>query len=190
MRKLLYILATITLLVTACNKKAEKETPVPRPEAYFRIEVPDTTYLPYRIGDEIIMLNAAIDSIETVHVGDNYWLTATYPDNRATLYLTITDVSVTTESQVIENRTERMSLNTGGNQCYIENFRTGKGRTATLLVTPSGSPTPVQLMVIGHGDKIITVAASCEEAATARTDSLQPVVNMLVRDLNHMSTIL
>lgn len=191
MKHTLYIIAIAVLSLTACNdKSASRETPVPRPEAYFRIEVPDTSYTPHRIGDEIILLNSAIDSIEVAHNGDNYWLTATYPDNHATVYLTITNVTIATEPRVIENRTERMSLNTGGNQCYIENFRTGKGRTATLLVTPSGSPTPVQLMIIGHGDKIITVAAGCDEAATARADSIQPIVDMLARDINHMSATL
>lgn len=191
MRGFVVITALLALIVSACGSRTDhKEPPMPRPEAYFRLELPDTTYLPQRVGDEIIMLNAVIDSIETRSMGNNHWLTATYPDGRATLYLTITDVTPATEPLVLENRTERMSLNTGGNQCYIENFRTGKGRTATLLVTPSGSPTPVQLMVVGHGDKIITVAAGCEEAATARADSIQPVVDMLARDLTHMSATL
>lgn len=185
--RLIVIIAILTSMIACSSRENPREIPVPRPEAYFRLNLPDTIYTPHDMGGEIIMLNESIDSIVTVNAGKNYWLTASYPDNKATIYLTVTEVTPATEAQVIENRTERMSLNTGGNQCYIENSRTGKGRTATLLITPAGSPTPVQLMVIGHADKIITVAANCDEAATARPDSLQPVIDMLVRDLNHMA---
>lgn len=182
------IIATIVIMTGCESSKAPREVPVPRPEAYFRLQIPDTVYYPHMLGGEIIMLNAAIDSVETVTLGNNSWLTASYPDSRATIYLTITDVDASNEAGVMANRTERMSLNTGGNQCYIENSRTGKGRTATLLITPTGSPTPVQLMIHSRGDKIITVAANCDEAATARPDSIQPVIEMLVRDLNYMAT--
>ncbi|MDE6085197.1 MAG: hypothetical protein K2G40_02185 [Muribaculaceae bacterium] len=184
----LYVIAIIAIATGCQSTPAPREVPVPRPEAYFRLEIPDTVYYPSLLGGEIIMLNSAIDSVETVSIGRNSWLTASYPGGRATIYLTITEIDASTEAEVMENRTERMSLNTGGNQCFIENSRTGKGRTATLLITPAGSPTPVQLMIHGHGDKIITVAANCEEAATARPDSIQPVVEMLVRDINYMAT--
>ena len=186
---LMTLIIAIIAIVTGCQSpSAPREVPIPRPEAYFRLEIPDTAYYPTMLGGEIIMLNQAIDSVETVSIGKNSWLTASYPGGRATIYLTITEIDASNEAEVMENRTERMSLNTGGNQCYIENSRTGKGRTATLLITPTGSPTPVQLMIHAHGDKIITVAANCDEAATARPDSIQPVVEMLMRDLNYMAT--
>lgn len=177
----LYIL--LTAVTAACGSNLNKDIPVPRRTAYHRLDIPAPAYTLRPSGGFTLQLNNSIDSIESSRQG---WITARYPDNMATLYITISNLSGTDARETIDNRVERLSLNTGGEPTEVKSFTTLSGLDARLIVTPSGSPTPVQFIATDHKTILMSGSAMVQEATSAAADSIAPIIEMLERDITHM----
>lgn len=174
----------IAVAVTACNSHAVKDIPVPRPAAYHRITLPDSTYRTTDAGLVSLQLNAATN--DTIVTAGNSWITSHYPDLGTSVYITVNELSPSSATSAIDNRVERLSLNTGGNPTEVSSFTTPAGLDAKIIVTPSGTPTPVQFIATDHASILVSGTATVADAATAPTDSLLPVINMLQRDITHL----
>ena len=121
MRSILsYIL--IAIAVAACNSHATKDIPVPRPAAYHRITLPDSTYRVTNAGLVSLQLNAA--TIDTIVTAGNCWITSHYPDLGTSIYITVNELSPSSATKAVDNRVERLSLNTGGNPTEVSSFTT------------------------------------------------------------------
>lgn len=185
-RPYLLITALAALLSTACGGVTHRgDIPVPRPTGYARIELPDSTFRPHAAGGITLQLNAAVDSVTTVDKENQSWVTASYGALDASLYITVTHLDAGTAAEAIDNRIERLSLNTGGRPTEVISFVTSHGLDARIIVTPRESPVPVQFLVTDHRTLLVSGSAMLEAAATAPPDSVSPVVGMLRRDITH-----
>ena len=165
-----------------CSKAPTADIPVPRRHAYPRIEIPAATYRADTIGSLPVELNEA-----TVAATDSPgWLTAGYRSLNTEIYMTLTPLAVDTEQELIANRVERLSMNTGGAATEVVETVNANGWECTLLVTPSGSPTPVQFLAVDPGRLMLSGSAMTEGATSAPADSIRPVVDMLRRDITHL----
>ena len=159
---------------------------MPRPQAYPRIAIPDSVFRPVSVGDITLQLNAAVDSLSVRgSLNGSWWVTALYNDFDASLFITVTPLSPADALSTIDNRVERLSLNTGGLPTEVTSFTTSAGLDARIIVTPQGSPVPVQFLVTDHNTLLVSGSATLEAAATAPPDSIAPVIDMLRRDVTH-----
>lgn len=181
----LYLAAVIAL--ASCSGGGDN-IPVPRPVAYPRIELPDSTYSTVDAGRVSLQLNsAATYSADSVAKG---WITVTYPQDVAAIYITATDLSPENADQIIDNRIERLSINTGGLPTEMTSFITPARLHSRILTTPSGTPTPVQFIITDHKSILVSGSATARNAASAPADSIVPIVKMLERDIIHLSKTL
>lgn len=191
MRRHCYIAALmLAAIATACQGNGNRDIPVPRRTAYQRMQLPPATYRPVTLGSVTLNLNASADTTGTAHSGSNEWLTAQYPGGLAQLYITVSQATPTNIDEMIDNRVERLSLNTGGAETQVSSFTTPGGMDARIVVTPHDSPTPVQFIATDHATTLVSGSAHVRDAATAPADSLAPVIEMLTRDITHLVTTL
>lgn len=169
------------LMATSCGGRGGDTQAVPRPQAYARMALPDSVYTPVD-GVPLHLEGNAAARVDTRD--DATKIDIAYPGLGAVIYLTLTPVTDETAPEVIANRSERMARNAGDNTTEVLDLTTAAG-DARITVTPTGSPTPVQF-IARRGDIVVSGQAFVDAAATVRTDSLQPLVDMLRRDVIHM----
>jgi len=164
------------------------ERPVPRPAAFVRIEPYDAVFHELDSVPVHFLVN---DSAVIVPDGrrapaGSRWVTLAYPRYGAALvYLTFTPVTSSSAGDVVENRIERMSLNSGGGRSELTEFTSDGGFACRLLSTPAGTVTPVQF-IAASPRLVVSGALFLKGAASASSpDSLAPVVSAVSRDLVH-----
>lgn len=181
-RRLLRILLCM-LILTACGGKKEnrQDAPVPRREAYPRLSLPEALYRVDSVGGIPLEVNEkALSTVE-----NERWLTLSYPNQSAVIYITLTTIE-NNDRDPVTNRLERLSMNTGGAPTTVNEFVNNHGYNCLLMFTPAGSPTPVQFIAVIPGDLMLSGSAMVDGLPTAPADSLKPVVEMLKRDITHM----
>lgn len=158
----------------------------PRPRAFHRIEVPAERYDTINASGVDIVKNAEAVFVDKNGDGSSGWFDIVYPSlGNATMYCSITSIDNSTAESVISNRTERMSLNTGGNRTEISEFVTPAGYECTMLVTPAGTLTPVQFIAAG-GERVISGTLMINASQGFRPDSIAPVTDAVRRDVEIM----
>lgn len=186
-----YCLVSVTcaaIALSACSSNGSNAD-VPRPRAYVRMELPDSTYTTVDINGLHLERNAAAThTIGTTSVPGAAAIDITYPGLNAIIYITDTPVGDDNAAEVLDNRNERMMRNTGDNTTELIDMAI-QGGQARITTTPTGSPTPVQFIATQPGH-IVSGQAFVDAAATVRSDSLQPLVDMLRRDIIHMVSTL
>lgn len=178
----LYLLTALATI--SCGHSDRHDIPVPRHVAYHRITIPDPVYRISKAGPVSIQLNASVN--DTIITAGNSWVTAHYPGMDASIYITVTEISPATADETIDNRIERMSLNTGGHTTEVISFTTPAGIDARMTVTRTGSPTPVQFMATDHKEILVSGAGTAGLSVTAPADSISPITAMLERDIIHL----
>ncbi|MDE6489942.1 MAG: hypothetical protein K2L49_02155 [Muribaculaceae bacterium] len=168
---------------------------VPRPEGYPRIEL----YPPsYTVVSPVGGLSLEVNSgavVDTARIGGaaettSRWFNLQYPDYRAVIYCTYTPVDKASVASVLDNRRERMALNSGGLPGEIVEVENRNGVTGQLLVTPAGSVNPVQFLATDSRRFVLSGAMTFIGAATVDADSVAPVVDAVCADMIHMLTTL
>lgn len=187
-RNILFVcrLSLIACLAAACGRSPAGDIPVPRQHAYPRLSVPPAVYKADSVGKLPVMLNEAV----AISSESPDWLTAEYKGLNTRIFITFTNLDVDNADQLIANRIERLSMNTGGAPTEVTETLTPNGRECTLLVTPSGSPTPVQFIAVSPGQWMLSGSGMIDATPAAPSDSLRPVVDMLRRDILHLLTTL
>ena len=164
-----------TLLIAGILAACSGTPAVPKPEAWPRIEAYPPTYT---MVDGFALNDSAVVSYPA-----EGQLSAAYPRYGATLYLTRTATPTERQQQeVIDNRTERMALNTGGADTEITELMSTNGYACRLLVTPLRTATPVQFIAVGKKD-VVSGSIFLPKAATAPSDSLTPTIDALTTDI-------
>lgn len=169
-------------VLTGCKGSPAADLPVPRQYAYPRIQVPEALYRQDTIGSVAVAVNASAVT-DSPEAG---WLTATYPGLDAEIYFTLTPLTADNAESLIANRVERLSMNTGGAPTEVVETVNPNAWECTLLVTPSGSPTPVQFLAVEPGKWMLSGSAMIAGATSAPKDSIRPTVDMLRRDITHL----
>ena len=167
---ILAILAIIATAVAACSRPAA----TPRPRAYPRATVYPATYREVSAPP----LTLTVNDSARVLPGENGGFDLVYPAYGVRVYCSLTPVSGRDEAvSVLENRTERMALNTNG---AAGQMTTMPGRV--LLVTPTAAMTPVQFLATDSATYVLSGAAVSANPS-APVDSLRPQVEALERDI-------
>ena len=183
----IYATAILLLMVLmGCGglTQSDSQQPVPRPRAFYRMNLPDSVYNSHEVNGVELRLNAAMDELE---INDEKgWLTARYPHELATMYVTVNRFAAGEASREIDNRIERLSLNTGGAPTEITSYITSNNLEARIIITPTGTPTPVQFLFTDYRSIMISGTVQVEESGTAPRDSLMPVIKMLERDIRYL----
>ncbi|MDE6448488.1 MAG: hypothetical protein K2L41_00225 [Muribaculaceae bacterium] len=178
----LYLLTALAAI--SCVHRDRQDIAVPRPVAYHRITIPDSVYRMFNAGAVSIQINAS--TTDTIVTAGNSWITARYTGMDASMYITVAEISPDTADESIENRVERMSLNTGGHPTEVISFTTPAGFDARMTVTRTGSPTPVQFIATDHRTILVSGVGTVGLSVTAPADSLSPITEMLERDITHL----
>lgn len=169
-------LSVLALLpAAACSHRPD---PVPKPEAWPRIEAYPEAYS--RDIDGFAVNDSAV-----IVPGDSVgWYTLGYPRyGGARIYLTFTSVDPSRLGGVVDNRVERMALNSGGGRSELLELRSEGGYDCRLMTTPAGTVTPLQFLACRGDGRVVSGALFVDGASTAQPDSFSPVVVAVGRDL-------
>lgn len=176
------ILAIASAIVCACGDSREKA--VPKPQAYHRIAVPDSTYTIHAYDGVELPVNS--DAIVTDSLRkEGRWIDITYPQFReAKLFLTLTDTAPATLPALIENRTERIRLNTASATTEVTELTSAGGWHGAMFMTRSSVTTPLHILASSpQGDKLLSGALYFSPGTSTTPDSIAPIVSAVARDL-------
>ncbi|MDE6322116.1 MAG: hypothetical protein K2L93_07440 [Muribaculaceae bacterium] len=205
MRYLIFISAVASLLA-ACGQRSDSGiwsdttpavsyTPVPKPTAYPRLPIYDTAMVVVEQAPVHWLANAqaqvALPERSGSDDGSTRWLNIDYPDYGIILYCTFTNVDPLKREEVIVNRTERMSLNAGGNSTEIIELESDGGFHSNLLVTSHGTVNPLQFLSTDGDRWVVSGTAFLKHAPRPGTeDSIAPAIQAvqadLLRSLTHL----
>ena len=173
------ILLLLGWVLSACSGPSHKQADAtPRRYAYPRVEALDSTAPTVSVGDLDMRLSK---SATYTHPAEG-WLDATYPKLGAKLHLSVTyHASANKLAEAIANRRQRISLNIGDSPAKISNFTAGDDWICEVVATSEGPATPVQFIAADNEGYLVN-GAFVLIGATAPTDSLRPIVEVLERE--------
>lgn len=176
MSRFLPFLFCFLTLSAGCN---ERHAPVPRPQAWARIELyPET----YREVDGL-MIN---DSARVEPGNSDGWFDIVYPAYNVRINCTLTRVGSPDGLQdVIANRLERLERNAGGAAGEMTELKSVGGVSGLLMVTPGALATPVQFLATDSARCVLSGTAVFASPGVT-TDSVAPVVEAIERDIVFM----
>lgn len=175
-------IAIAALMASGCGNTGERT--VPKPQAYHRISVPDSIYTTYSADGVSLPVNADAVVSDSIREGGR-WLDISYPQFPGSkLFLTITDTDASVLPALIENRTERIRLNTAGAPTELTELTSDGGWKGALFVTRSSLTTPLHILAHNpEGDKLLSGALYISPTPSATPDSIAPIVSAVARDL-------
>ena len=188
-RYIIYVLTVVVLtaVMASCRRQ---ETPTPRPRAYPRAALYPAEYVTAEVGTPPLAI--AVNSragLTTAPRGDgSEWFDISYPDYLGGTQVNCTLLTLADPADlagVIDNRSERMALNTGGNRSEITTLSTPSGWEASVVVTPSGCVTPVQFMAF-KGNRFLGGAYTLPDIGDTPADSVAPYVKAVEADIVHL----
>lgn len=178
-----WLTAATLILLTACGGRERHA--VPLPEAYPRIEMPPALYT---VADTLLTpltINAAA-TVKAIDRDGSQWIDISYPGiDILRIYLTVSRFSNLDMPLAIDNRLERMTLNTGGAPGQRTTLTSDNGWDCLLLSTPSVTTTPVQLLATRPG-LLLSATAHLSTGASTPPDSIAPIVEAVERDMLEM----
>ena len=86
---------------------------------------------------------------------------------------------------MINNRTQRISLNTGSYTSELIELTNVNGFKSQLIITPESQVTPLQFLSTDGKDWVISGALYINQAPNSNPDSIKPILNVLKRDMIH-----
>lgn len=179
-----------SLLFVDCVNNSNDNIAIPRRTAYPRIEVYDSVYSPVIYLPINIEANSRatvrIDSLRNNRDG-NRWIDIVYPAYNATLHCTYSPADATTIAGIIENRSERMFLNTGDLTSELTEIFTPSGTTARIANTPASNVTPIQFIASDNRSWVFSGALYLNNQGNpSNSDSVAPVLKAVNRDIMHL----
>lgn len=181
----LAIAAGVTIL-TACGER--KPVATPKPTAYARIALYDTTYAPVEGAPVNFEANSAVSRHLEPARDNDLWLDLGYPAYKGSLHITFSAAADSAKAaEVVANRSERMALNLGDNSAEQTTLEAG-GFTTTVIATTGRTLTPVQFVSVGPG-WVISGAFTLEREPTSG-DSISPVIEAVKIDIIHAAKCL
>lgn len=174
------ILTLLAVVATACGSGSD---PTPRRHAYPRIEQIPQEYAPVEGAALHVEANsraeATLDSA-------GRWLTLRYAPYDADIYLTVTDADNEQALRAaLDNRRERIALNLSGAPASTTHITSADSSFEAAVVYAPATTTPVQFVATDGLRYVVSGVAHLNAAADAPADSLQPVVDVLRRDIAH-----
>lgn len=178
------VITATAIWLSSCSHR-DSNAAVPKPEAWPRIEIPAEQFTDHTFGNACLPLNSAAQVSEQ-RKDDGTWIDVTYPTFlNARLYLTLlTTANPEDLKTVLDNRRERMELNTGGAVTELTELTSEGGWDALLAVTRSSMTTPVQF-VANDGKNVLSGVLYLNFPTGTPADSVAPIVKTVRRDMLH-----
>lgn len=184
----IWVIAVLAALAL-CECSNDKVN-TPRRKAYPRIDTHDSTFT--QISSCPIhfeMSDAAIITLDSIN-NNSHWINIFYKPYNATIYCTFTPVDKYTIENVINNRTERMALNSGEHYSDLIELTNANGFQSKILITEQSKVTPVQFLSTDNRNWVVSGAIYFNKNNNNNPDSIRPIINALRRDIIHaMKTI-
>ena len=186
----LLALATIAACAGCRQHNATDDTHIPRRHGYPRINLYDADYRITDVANVSFLINtgAQIALTDSFTKRTGTWFNITYPRYGAVIHCTITQAPTQKLEAIIDNRAERMALNTGGAYTEVTDFEPQAGHeiTAQMLVTPAESVTPLQFLASDGKHTVISGSMTFRTNAHTQPDSVAPIIAAIRDDLTTM----
>ena len=169
------------------NSGNDRRAAIPRPMAYPRIAVPDSSFTAVEADGIRLLVNENTD-VNVSPTDNGAWIDVSYGGyGSPRLYLTVTDCPDTDAmSATLTNRRERMILNLGSNRYTLTELTTPSGWTCAMTVARTSLTTPVQILA-HNDDKVISGAftVTLPDSVSSVTDpvAIAPIVDAAERDM-------
>lgn len=174
MRNLTYILILAALLCACVKINENTSAPIPRPEAYQRVEPYGDSTVTACVDGLAFSINANADTLSK----RPDWLNIVYPRYNATIYITVRHMDNEGDLyKAVGNRMMRMQRNAGANQAEMASFDNKYGFQCGISTCP-GSPTPVQFVAFDKKYNFISGVAHIDGPCMP-VDSMQPTFEAL-----------
>lgn len=171
-----WLLIIGVLLLGACSRRP---APVPRPQAWQRIELYPEVYSD--VNGMMINDSARIEPGEI-----DGWFDIVYPAYNVRINCTLTHTESPVQLQsVIDNRLERLERNAGGASGEMIELTSAGGIGSLLMVTPGALATPVQFLATDSTRRVLSGSAVFASPGQS-PDSVAPVVEAIERDIIYM----
>lgn len=179
MKPLLIFITAAAALAGCSHGGGDANVAVPRRHAYPRPQLPDTSMVTVPGAPLRFDVNAAA----TVTAPREGWLDVAYPSLGITLHTSFTPTSPQGVGEVMENRLERIMLNSGNRSPQWREW-TNRAGFAVAVATTEGSATPVQFVATDSCRWVVSGAAYFSRPGDAAgVDSLRPVISAIERDV-------
>lgn len=175
------------LCLPACNG-GQEYTPTPKRHAYPRIALLPQEY----IAADSLPLHFEVNSHALTHIEakeHGAWLTIGYPKYNSNVYITLTPVTDGNIQKIINNRLERISLNTGNGHTSTTYIESKDGFSGQIIYSMPGEALPIQFLV-SDGSRWVVSGVVEMANRQADADSVSPITDALRQDIEHsLSTI-
>lgn len=186
--KLFMTLPLVLIVAMGCvgNHNEQNTVDIPRRVAYPRIEIYDTIYNAISGLPINMEVNAAtVVSRPATEKADVIWLDIDYPLYKATLHCTLMATDAEKTPLIVDNRTQRMSLNLGDNAATQLTVPSRSGNYDSVILSTTGQTlTPVQFLAVGS-EWIVSGALQWHSAMPTSADSISPIVEAVNNDVIH-----
>lgn len=185
------IMTAIATAGSSCGHQAPADNaPIPRRHAYPRINLYEADYRTASVANVRFLANSGAQIMQIDNIPDRKgeWFNIIYPRYDAVIHCTVTNVPTIEIENIIDNRAERMALNTGGAYTEVIDFtpHPDKRFTAQLLVTPAESVTPVQFIASDGIHTIVSGSMTFRTNSHLEPDSVAPVIGAIRADMIEM----
>ena len=184
------IAIAISLLFSECSNNDSSN--MPRRKAYPRIDIHDSTFSSLPSSPVYFEISTAakvtLDSVNTgKETGKNSrWFNLSYPAYDAVIMCTFTPVNKTTINEVIDNRTQRMKLNSGNLTSELTELTNANGFNSQILTTLENKVTPIQFISSDIDDWVVSGAVYFNNNNdSVDLDSKKPIISAIRRDIIH-----
>lgn len=185
MRPRIEPIAAAFLLLWGCG-----EDPVPKPRGYFRIDLPERTYVPWENGRGMAAeMPAAARVTERSAEGEARWYDVRYKGMRATVHLTWSPVNGSIRSLIEDAHTFKSAHGAKARKIGHERLLRDSVRVyGTLFDVEGDVASPLVFYLTDSTDNFLYGALYFDTRPNA--DSLAPVTDRIRADMRHMAATL
>lgn len=183
----LLVLICISIACVSCSNDA----PTPRRYAYPRVDTYPQQYAPILSSSGInIEVNTATRIItDSVADVDTRWITLSYPKYKSNLYVTVNKCDSKSQLQeVIANRVQRISLNTGGKDFEQVDLQNEADFKSQIFTIRGGSTNPVMFISSNQRNYVVSgVLYVLDSNAVTEVDSIAPIIDAVSNDIIYLA---
>jgi len=184
----LYFLALSLICFSGCRPSL----PVPKPRAYYKIELPERVYqhfsrdsFPFSF-DYPVYARVVQDQQLIKEEHSPYWVNVFFPDFNATIYLSYKTIGKDEALTKLMDESYRLSFAHDIRADYIQTpqFETPNGLVGVLYEVGGDAASPYQFFLTDTTHHFIRGALYFN--VTPNADSLAPVTGFLRKDMDHL----
>jgi hypothetical protein len=178
--------ATLLAAIALGGCANHTEHPVPKPQAYHRIQLPDSAFRAISLLNVTLLLNSEAQVHTSTHT-EGEWIDVSYPQfPGAHMYLTLTSTTPHALPALIANREERVKLDIGNSTTELTELTSEGEWKCRLFLNRHSVTTPVHVLAINPArtrllSGSLHIGTSANHHVTP--DSIAPIVETCARDL-------